>query len=71
MKDWEEVTRARRLNMLSRVAFPIKSITPIHVLDVLKTAYSKNGPSVAADAKRTMFGIFEFAVPTLRAMALT
>jgi integrase len=59
--------------MLSRVVFPkigalpVKSITPAHVLDVLTTAAKKNGPSVAAMAKRTMSGVFELAVATLRA----
>jgi integrase len=72
LKDWEEVTKARRLDMLERVAFPkvgalpIKQVTPAHVLDVLKAAQEKNGPSVAAEAKRTMSGIFELAVSTLR-----
>lgn len=73
MKDWEEVTKKRRLDMLQRVVFPkigmlpIKQVTPAHVLDVLKTAQKKNGPSVAAEAKRTMAGVFDLAVSTLRA----
>ena len=73
LKDWEEVTKARRLDMLKRVVFPkvgalpIKQVTPAHVLDVLKTAQEKNGPSVAAEAKRTMSGVFELAASTLRA----
>jgi len=72
MKDWEEITKARRLNMLQRVVFgkigplPIKQVTPMHVLDVLTTAARKNGPSVAAEAKRTMAGVFELAMATLR-----
>ena len=73
MKDWEEVTKKRRLDMLQRVVFPkigilpIKQVTPPHILDVLKTALKKNGPSVAAEAKRTMAAIFDLAVSTLRA----
>lgn len=73
LKDWEEVTKARRLDMLQRVVFPkigalpVKQITPVHVLDVLNTVLKKNGPSAAAEAKRTMSAVFELAVSTLRA----
>lgn len=73
LKGWEEVTKAHRLAMLKRVVFPkigalpVKQITPAHVLDVLTTAAKKNGLTVAAEAKRTMSGVFELAVSTLRA----
>lgn len=73
LKDWEEITKSRRLDMLTRVIFPkigalpVKQITPAHILDVLKTSREKNGPSVAAEAKRTMSGVFDLAVSTLRA----
>jgi integrase len=73
LRDWEEVTKTRRLNMLERVVFPkigrlpVKQITPAHVLDVLRTAAKKNGPTVASEAKRTMSSVFELAVSTLRA----
>jgi integrase len=73
LKDWKEITRRRRQDMLTRVVFPkigslpVKSITPAHVLDVLKTSAKKNGLTVAAEAKRTMSGVFELAVSTLRA----
>ncbi len=73
LKDWEEVTKSRRLDMLARVIFPkigalpVKQITPAHILDVLQTSREKNGPSVAAEAKRTMSGVFDLAVSTLRA----
>jgi len=73
LKDWEEVTKVRRLDMLARVVFPkigalpVRQITPAHVLDVLDTAAKNNGPSVAAEAKRTMSGVFDLAVSTLRA----
>ena len=73
LKDWEEVTKARRLDMLKRVVFPkvgslpVKQVTPLHILDILNTASKNNGPSVAAEAKRTMSAVFELAVSTLRA----
>lgn len=73
LKDWENVTKARRQDMLERVVFPkigqlpLKQITPAHILDVLSNAAKKNGPSVAAEARRTMSGVFELAVATLRA----
>ena len=75
LRDWEEITKKRRLDMLKRVVFkkigalPVKDVTPAHVLDVLKTAQEQNGPSVAQEAKRTMSGVFELAVSTLRADA--
>jgi len=68
LKDWEEITKKRRLDMLTRVVFPtlgqlpIKQINSPLILNVLKKAASNNGPSVMAEAKRTMFGIFEFAL---------
>jgi integrase len=73
LKDWEESTKARRLDMMNRVIFPkigampMKKVTPAHVLDILTEAAAKNGPSVAAEARRTMSGVFELAVSTLRA----
>ena len=73
LKDWEEITKKRRLDMLNRVVFPkigslpVKSITPAHILAVLNTSAKKNGLTVAAEAKRTMSGVFELAVSTLRA----
>ena len=73
LKDWEEITKKRRLDMLTRVVFPkigslpVKNITPAHILDVLNTSAKKNGLTVAAEAKRTMSGVFELAVSTLRA----
>jgi integrase len=75
LKDWADLTKARRLDMLTRVVFPkigslsVKSVTPAHILDVLNSAAKKNGLTVAAEAKRTMSGVFELAVATLRADA--
>lgn len=72
LKDWEEVTKKRRLDMLQRVVFPtigdmpVKQITPPVILQILKEAADKRGPSVMAEAKRTMFGIFELAAETFR-----
>lgn len=72
LKDWEEITKNRRLNMLTRVVFPtlrklpLKQITPPTILSILKNAATNNGQSVMAEAKRTMFGIFEFGVETFR-----
>lgn len=73
LRDWEDVTKARRIGMLGRVVFPkigttpIRQVTSAHVLDVLETAAKRNGLTVAAEAKRTMSGVFELAVSTLRA----
>lgn len=73
LRDWEEVTRKRRLDMLERVVFPhigklpVRQIKPAHILDVLKKADDKNGPSVKDEAKRTMSAIFEFAIANLLA----
>ncbi|MCY1306357.1 hypothetical protein D9M70_562120 [compost metagenome] len=73
LKDREKITKSKRLKMLERVVFPrigdipIKAITSAHMLEVLKRAAQDNGPSVAADAKRTMSDVFELAISTLRA----
>lgn len=72
LKTWEDITKKRRLNMLERVVFPklgalpIRQITPPMILDVLKTAELKNGNSVAHEAKRTLFWIFQLALETFR-----
>jgi integrase len=73
LKDWEAVTKTRRLQMLIRVVFPkigalpVRMITPAHVLEVLNAAAKQNGLTVAAEAKRTMSAVFELAISTLRA----
>lgn len=72
LKDWEDVTKKRRLDMLTRVVFPtigqmpVKQITPPVILGILKKASEKNGVSVMNEAKRTLFGIFELATETFR-----
>lgn len=73
LRDWEEITKKRRINMLERVVFPhigklpAKQVVPVHILDILKRADKNNGNSVSQEAKRTMSAIFQFAVATLRA----
>ncbi|MFH2140166.1 MAG: tyrosine-type recombinase/integrase [Pseudomonadota bacterium] len=75
LRDWEEVTKKHRLAMLSRVVFPrignfpIRQVTPAHVLDILTKAGKENGLTVRDEAKRTLYGIFELAVETERADA--
>lgn len=72
LKDWEDITKKRRLDMLTRVVFPtigqlpVKQITPQIILAILKTVATNNGPSVMAEAKRTLYGIFVLAVETFR-----
>ena len=72
-KDWEDVTKNRRLDMLERVVFgeigqmPIRAITPAHVLGILQHTAKRGAPTVAAEARRTMSAVFEYAVATLRA----
>lgn len=73
LRDWEEITKKRRLNMMERVVFPhigkfpAKQIIPAQILDILERADKKNGNSVANEAKRTMASVFDFAISTLRA----
>jgi integrase len=72
LKDWEKVTKDRRLDMLKRVVFPtighlpVKQVTPAHILSILQER-AKISPTVAAEAKRTMQGVFDLAICTLRA----
>ena len=68
LKDWEEVTKSRRLDILKRVVFPsigalpVKQVKSKMLLDVLKVAADKNGVSVMSEAKRTIYGIFSLAL---------
>ena len=72
-KDWEDVTKNRCLDMLERVVFPsfgsmpVREITQAHVLDILQKTAKRGAPTVAAEVRRTMSAVFEFAVATLRA----
>lgn len=72
-KDWEDITKNRRHDMLQRVVFPsigklpVREITSAHVLSILQSTHKRGAPSVAAEARRAMSAIFEFAVATLRA----
>lgn len=72
-KDWEEITKHKRLGMLQRVVFPsigrmpIRDVKPTHILEILQNTAKRGAPSVAAEARRTMSAVFEFAVATLRA----
>jgi integrase len=74
LKDWQKSTKGRRLDMLQRVVFPaigklpIKQVTPAHILDILQRT-AKDRPAVAAEARRTMQGVFDLAICTLRADA--
>lgn len=73
LRDWQDNTKKRRLNMLERVVFPhvkgmsMRQILPLHILDILKRSEEKNGNSVACEAKRTMSAVFEFAMARLKA----
>jgi len=69
-RDWMEVTKKRRLDMLNRVVFPtigrllLREISSSMILKILQQASENNGVSVMAEAKRTMFRIFVFAAET-------
>lgn len=71
LQDWQPRTRKRRLAMLERVVFPTVGHLPaadlqaLQVLDVLKTAHAVNGPTVAAEAKRTLHAVYDHAVAHL------
>lgn len=71
LRDWEEITKKKRLEMLGRVVFPyigmlpVAQVIPSHILDILKKADENNGASVREEAKRTMLSIFDFAIANL------
>lgn len=73
LKDWEEVTKARRLRLFERLLFPklgklpVDSVRPAEVLDLLKTVGDANGLTVAEELKRSLLGVFDLAVATLKA----
>lgn len=72
LQSWEDITKTRRRQMLQRVVMPhigrlsVKSITSKHILELLKLAATNNGPTVAAEAKRTLSRVFGHAIATLR-----
>lgn len=72
-KDWEDITKNRRLDMLERVVFPnigklpVCEVTSAQILNILQSTFKRGAPSVAAEARRTMSAVFEYAVATLRA----
>jgi integrase len=76
MKDWAEITKTRRLNMLERVVFPaigklpVKEITPHHILRILQETAKRGAPTVAAVARRTISSVFELAVATLELIVI-
>lgn len=73
MKDWAEITKMRRLDMLERVVFPaicklpVSEITPHHILRILQETAKRGAPTVAAEARRTISSVFELEVATLKA----
>lgn len=73
LKDWEEVTKKRRLRLFERLLFPklgklpVDSVRPAEVLELLKTVGAANGLTVAAELKRSLVGVFDLAVATLKA----
>jgi len=76
MKDWAEITKTRRLDMLERVVFPaigelpVKEITSHHILRILQETAKRRAPTVAAEAHRTVSSIFELAVSMLKLIAI-
>jgi integrase len=72
-KDWEDITKNRRLDMFERVVFPnigklpVREVTSAQILNILQSTFKRGAPSVAAEARRTMSAVFEYAVATLRA----
>jgi len=73
LRPWEDATKARRLRLFERVVFPelgklpVANITPPHVLALLKHVAEDCGPTVAAEVKRSLSGVYELAISTLRA----
>jgi integrase len=72
-KDWESITKDRRLGMLRRLVFPhigrfaVNRIESPQIVSILKRIEKENGLAVAAEARRSMSSVFEFAIATARA----
>ena len=64
MKDWAEMTKTRRLDILIRVVFPaidklsVRELTPHHISEILKETAKRGAPTVAAEARRTISSVF-------------
>lgn len=64
MKDWADVTKYRRLDMLERIVFPsigalpIREITSHHILKILQCEVQRGAPTVAAEAKHGRYPRF-------------
>ena len=60
-KDWEDITKSRRLDMLQRVVFPsigklpVREITSHQVLEILRHTVARGAPTVAAEARSVDF----------------
>jgi len=73
LRPWEDATKTRRLRLFERAVFPelgrlpIAKVTPAHVLALLKRVAEENGPTVAAEIKRSLSGVYGLAISTLRA----
>lgn len=63
LKDWMDITKKRRLDMLNRVVFPtignlpLREISPPMILNILQKASKNNGISVMAEAKHKVLPI--------------
>jgi len=72
-KHWSDTTRLKQEAMMRNVIFPrlgalpVKEIMSVHILDMLQYANRKHGPTIAANVRRNLSGIFDHAVSTLRA----
>jgi len=73
LKSWEDVTKARRLRLFERLLFPKLGKVPVNavkapeVLALLKAVGEANGLTVAEELKRSLVGVFDLAVATLKA----
>ena len=59
MKDWAEITKTRRPDMLERVVFPAIGKLPVreithHILKILQETAKRGAPTFAVEARRTI-----------------